>query len=162
MNNFLTDYNFTCGSHFFANQAAKTAASVSTYLITQVPTKHLKLDFRPIDQNVWSWVGRCHAGKWYYSVYYFIACQFNSLKLVPLNFRRTHMVLVERTISLAKAFHRTGEIVLAEDDRNVDLVCEERKNASSIERQRVAGVRQASSCTKICGAQSRVHQGTQV
>ena len=63
INNFLTEYNFTCGTHFYANYAAMTASAVSTYIITQVPSKHFKTDFISIDRSVWDWVGRCHAGK---------------------------------------------------------------------------------------------------
>ena len=63
INNFLTDYNFSCSSHFYATYAAMTANSVSTYVITQTPSKHFKGDFVSIDRNVWNWVGRCHAGK---------------------------------------------------------------------------------------------------
>lgn len=61
INNFLTEYNFSCSTHFFAHFAAMTADSVATYVITQVPSKHFIAGYLAMDSV--RWVGRCHAGK---------------------------------------------------------------------------------------------------
>ena len=59
--NAMSDRMFICPIYFFANYAAYTANSVSTYCITQPMSKHYASDFFRYDLNDYAWLKTAHA-----------------------------------------------------------------------------------------------------
>lgn len=65
--NLISDWQFVCPAHMYANYAAYTANSVSTYVITQPSSRHWSSsggsDYTLADYN---WMGPCHADELLY------------------------------------------------------------------------------------------------
>ena len=55
--NFKSDRTYNCPVHFFANFAAMTANSVSSYYLTYQATKHYAFVIQPYDLNDYVWIG---------------------------------------------------------------------------------------------------------
>ena len=55
--NLVTEQSFHCPIHFFANFAAMTANSVSSYRLTYQATKHFTSELMPYGLNDYVWIG---------------------------------------------------------------------------------------------------------
>lgn len=98
----LSDWQYACPTQFYSANAAKSANSISSYVITQSPTKHFGSGMYQYDLDDFNWIGPCHADE--------LNFLFGTPFRIPNQFSDTDRSFSKLIIDLWTSFSRNGQM----------------------------------------------------